>query len=202
MKEGLAYIAGNPVIKKLFSFFAFAFFLVAPIAFLTPLLIARSFGNEVWRLTANEVAFSVGSIIGGIIMTAWGGFKNRFRTIGLASIVWGILFAGLGLSRDFGLYLGIMFLSGIPMPMFNVPTTTLLQEVVEPEMQGRVFGVMGLIINTMLPLGMVVFGPIADFITIELLLIVASLLLVIPGVWLYLSHEQRIAEPDLAAADC
>ena len=88
LKAGLVYINQNQAIKTLFIFFAFVFFLVAPVAFLSPLLVTRSFGDEVWRLTANEVTFFVGSILGGILMTAWGGFKNHFRTIGLACILW------------------------------------------------------------------------------------------------------------------
>src|SRR3990172_867167 len=154
LKAGLVYINQNQAIKTLFIFFAFVFFLVAPVAFLSPLLVTRSFGDEVWRLTANEVTFFVGSILGGILMTAWGGFKNHFRTIGLACILWAVLCAALGLSNVFLLYLVFMFLAGIPMPMFNVPTTTLLQEMVDPDMQGRVFGVMQLIITTIMPAGM------------------------------------------------
>jgi len=189
LRAGLAYIRHNRTIRTLFTFFAFVFFLVTPAAFLTPLLVTRSFGPEVWRLTANEVAFFVGSILGGFLMTAWGGFNNRFRTIGLACILWGILFAGLGLSKDFVLYLVIMFLSGIPMPMFSVPTTTLLQEMVDPDMQGRVFGVHQLIMTTVFPIGMLVFGPIADLITVEVLLIIASALMAVPGLWIYFARQ-------------
>jgi DHA3 family macrolide efflux protein-like MFS transporter len=189
LKAGLSYIRHNRPIQRLFTFFGFVFFLVAPAAFLTPLMVARSFGPEVWRLTANEVTFFVGSILGGFLMTAWGGFENRFRTIGLATIVWAILFAGLGLVKDFYLYLGIMFLAGLPMPMFSVPTTTLLQEMVDPDMQGRVFGVHQLIMTTVLPLGMLVFGPIADLITVEVLLILASALMAVPGLWIFFARQ-------------
>jgi len=101
LKAGLTYIRKTPAIKALFAFYAVVFFLVAPVAFLSPLMVARSFGEEVWRLTANEVTFFVGSILGGLLMTTWGGFKNHFRTIGLGCIVWAMLFAGLGLSKDF-----------------------------------------------------------------------------------------------------
>jgi DHA3 family macrolide efflux protein-like MFS transporter len=185
LKRGLTYIGQKRAIKRLFVFFAFGFFLVVPVAFLSPLLVARTYGEEVWRLTANEVTFFVGSIIGGIIMTVWGGFENRFRTIAVACILWGVLFAGLGLARNFYLYLGIMFLAGIPMPMLNVPTTTLLQETVEPDMQGRVFGVMQLITTAVMPLGMLVFGPMADLVSVQALIIATSALLVIPGLWLF-----------------
>jgi DHA3 family macrolide efflux protein-like MFS transporter len=200
LKAGLAYIRHNRTIRALFIFFAFAFFLVAPAAFLSPLLVARSFGEEVWRLTANEVTFFVGSIIGGILMTAWGGFKNHFRTIGLSCILWGILFAGLGLAKDFTVYLTIMFLAGVPMPLFNVPTTTLLQEMVEPDVQGRVFGVMQLIMTTVMPVGMLVFGPIADVITIEVLLVLTGVLMVVPGLWIFFNRQFKLT-PGLASRE-
>jgi len=201
LKRGLTYIGQRRAIKRLFAFFAFGFFLVAPVAFLSPLLVARTYGEEVWRLTANEVTFFVGSIIGGIIMTVWGGFENRFRTIALAFILWGLLFAGLGLSSNFYLYLGIMFLAGIPMPMLNVPTTTLLQETVDPDMQGRVFGVMQLITSAVMPLGMLVFGPLADVITVEVLLVVSSALMVIPGLWMLVDKCLNAAPRTLTSSD-
>jgi DHA3 family macrolide efflux protein-like MFS transporter len=201
LKAGLAYIGQNRQIKTLFLFFAFIFLLVAPVAFLTPLLVTRSFGDEVWRLTANEVTFFGGSILGGIIMTAWGGFKNRFRTIGLSCILWAFLFTGLGLSKGFVVYLIFMSLAGIPMPFWNASTTTLLQEMVEPDMQGRMFGVMQLIMTTVLPVGMLVFGPIADVITIEVLLILASALMALPGLWIFFNRQPGITHPSLASAD-
>ena len=193
LKAGLAYIRQNRTIKTLFIFFAFVFFLVTPVAFLTPLLVTRSFGEEVWRLTANEVTFFVGSILGGIIMTAWGGFKNRFRTIGLSCIMWAILFAGLGLSKDFVVYL----VDHVPVrhphaDLLNVPTTTLLQEMVEPDMQGRVFGVQQLIMTTVMPVGMLVFGPIADVITVEVLLVITSALMAVPGLWIFFNKQLKV----------
>jgi DHA3 family macrolide efflux protein-like MFS transporter len=189
LKAGLAYIGQNRAIKTLFIFFAFVFFLVVPVAFLSPLLVTRSFGDEVWRLTANEVTFFAGSIFGGVIMTTWGGFKNHFRTIGLSCMLWAVLLTALGLSNVFALYLVIMFLVGIPMPMFNVPTTTLLQEMVDPNMQGRVFGVMQLIMTTVMPVGMLVFGPLADIVTIETLLVLTSLLMAVPGAWIFFNRQ-------------
>ena len=201
LRAGLAYIGQNRTIKTLLIFFAFVFFLATPVIFLTPLLVTRSFGEDVWRLTATEVAFFAGSIIGGSIMTAWGGFKNHFRTIGLSCILWAILFVLLGLSNVFVLFLVVMFFSGIPMPMFNVPTTTLLQEMVDPNMQGRVFGVMQLIMTTIMPVGMLVFGPVADVITIELLLIMSSALLAVPGLWIFFSRSPGMTRSELARAD-
>lgn len=201
LKTGLSYIGQSRTIKTLFLFFATAFFLMTPVIFLTPLLVTRSFGEEVWRLTANEVTFFVGSILGGLLMTAWGGFKNPFRTIGLACLLWAVLFVGLGLSRVFPLYLFFMFLAGIPMPLLNISTTTLLQEMVPADLQGRVFSVMMLINTTVMPLGMLVFGPIADYITIEVLLVLSSAVLAIPSIWVFLRQQPQTDLPGPAAAD-
>lgn len=203
LRAGLVYIGRNRAIKTLLIFFAFVFFLVAPVAFLTPLLVARSFGEEVWRLTANEVTFFAGSILGGILMTAWGGFKNRFQTIGLSCVVWAALFTALGLSaiaRDFIVYLVLMTLAGLPMPIWNAATTTLLQEIVEPDMQGRVFGVQGLIMNTVLPVGMLVFGPLADVVAVEILLVLTSGLMAVPGLWIFFHRQPAPAQTGSAEA--
>jgi DHA3 family macrolide efflux protein-like MFS transporter len=185
LKSGLVYIAGNRTIRTLFIFFSVTFFLVTPIAFLSPLMVTRSFGDEVWKLTANEVTFFLGSIVGGAIMMAWGGFKSHFRTIGFACILWSVLVTSAGLSTNLIVYLIMMFLLGIPMPMFNVPTTSLLQEIVSQDMQGRVFGVQQMIMSAVMPLGMLVFGPVADVISIELLLVISGAGMALPGLWIF-----------------
>ena len=200
LKAGLVYVARNATIKKLFTYFAFTFFLVTPAAFLTPLLVTRSFGSEVWRLTANEVTFFGGSILGGLIMTFWGGFSNRFRTLGLGSVVWAAVFVGLGLSHNFVLYLIFMVLAGIPMPFFNASATTLLQEMVKPEMHGRVFGLQGLIWSAVMPLGMLIFGPIADAVSIQVILVICSALMAVPGVWIYFNRLPVHAQSEFEMA--
>lgn len=201
LRAGMRYAVGNRAISTLFGFFALVWFLVVPAAFLSPLLVARSYGEEVWKLTANEVTFFGGSILGGIIMTAWGGFKNKFRTIGMTCIAWALLFAALGLARDFSLYLILMVLSGIPMPFLNASTTTLLQEIVPGDMQGRVFSLQQLIVSTVMPIGLAVFGPLADVVSVETLLVVASALMAVPGLWLYLGKHSDSRAPGPSEAD-
>lgn len=201
LRAGLNYVGQSSVLKTLFVFYAFIFFLIAPVVFLTPLHVTREFGEEIWKLTANEVVWFAGSVLGGIGMTAWGGFKSHFRTLGAASMVWAVLFVGLGLSDIFVLYLIFMFLAGFPMPVWHAASTTLLQEIVEPEMHGRVFGIQQILSTAIMPLGMAIFGPIADVVSIELLLVVSSALLAIPGVWIFFNRQLEQAQPALAPAE-
>lgn len=171
MQEGISYIRNHAYVKKFFIFCAFFFFLAAPVAFLTPLQVTRSFGSDVWRLTAVEITFSLGMILGGIIMASWGGFRNKIHTMTFACFIIGISTLALGGVTIFWLYLAIMGIVGISMPFFNTPSTVLLQEKVQADFLGRVFGVLGMISSSMMPLGMLIFGPIADIIRIEWLLI-------------------------------
>lgn len=182
--QGLDYIKNHEFIKKFFVFFAFFFVLVAPAAFLTPLQVTRSFGGDVWRLTALEIAFSLGMMLGGIIIAAWGGFKNKIHTMTLACLVIGVCTFALGLVPVFWIYLIFVGLTGLVMPFFNTPSMVLIQEKVEGDYLGRVFGVFSMIATSMMPLGMLVFGPIADIVKIEWLLIGTGLLLFIQGFFL------------------
>ena len=62
-------------------------------------------------------------------------------------------------------------------PPFSTTSMTVLQETVEPERQGRVFGFVGIVMAVSMPLGMVVFGPLADRFTVESLLVVSGVLM-------------------------
>jgi len=184
LKLGYEYIKNHAFIKGLFVYYAILFVLVAPVAFLTPLQVTRSFGPNVWLLTAVEIAFSVGMMAGGALIAAWGGFKNRIHTMALASFMVGAGTLALGFTPLFALYLAFIGLTGLAVPLFNTPSTVLIQEKVEEDYLGRVFGVLTMISTSMMPLGMLVFGPIADYIRIEWLLIVSGTLLAVQGFFL------------------
>lgn len=171
MKLGLAYIKNHTFLKSLFLFFAVFFVLMAPAAFLTPLQVTRSFGEEVWRLSAIEITFSIGMMIGGAWIAAWGGFANKIYTMTLSTLIMGACTLALGIMPVFWIYLLFMGLFGISMPFFSTPTTVLVQEKVDPNYMGRVFGVFSMISTSMMPIGMLIFGPVADVVRIEWLLV-------------------------------
>ncbi|WP_313894649.1 MFS transporter [Psychrobacillus sp.] len=178
-KAGLVYINNHAFLKKFFLFFALFFILMAPAAFLTPLQVTRSFGDDVWRLTAIEIAFSVGMMVGGAIIASWGGFTNKVHTMAIASIVMGICTMALGAIPIFWAYLLFMAIFGMAMPVFNTPTTVLIQERVDSDYLGRIFGVFGMIATSMMPIGMLIFGPLADVVKVEWILFGTGLFMVV-----------------------
>jgi DHA3 family macrolide efflux protein-like MFS transporter len=64
-----------------------------------------------------------------------------------------------------------MAILGISFPLWNAPSMVLLQTTVEVAFMGRVLSVFTMVSSTIMPLGMVVFGPVADIVSINILLI-------------------------------
>lgn len=188
---GLSYVRGHGLIRNLLLYYAFFFFLVSPSAFLTPLLIARSYGPEVWRLTTNEILYSAGAVAGGALMASWGGFANRLKTIALSCAAHGISSVLLGISPSFAFYLVVIFFTGIFMPMFSAAEMVLIQENVDQEIQGRVFSMIDLIILAVMPFGMFLFGPLADRLKVEILLVITGFLMVLVAGLIYTQRNRH-----------
>jgi DHA3 family macrolide efflux protein-like MFS transporter len=185
LKEGIRYIKKHGYVLRMIILTAIFLFFAAPSALLTPLQVTRNFGNNEWRLAAIEIAFSIGMMAGGILIGMWGGFKNRIISMALSCALFGLEAVTLGLVQNFGLYIGIMAIMGLTMPLYNTPSMVLLQTTVEPAFMGRVLSVFGMVSSVMMPVGMLVFGPVADTISINHLLIgtgIVIVLMVIPMV--------------------
>jgi DHA3 family macrolide efflux protein-like MFS transporter len=193
LKEGLKYIKEHGYILRIIILMAIYLICVSPSALLTPLQVTRDFGNEVWRLTAIEITFSLGMIAGGLLIGAWGGFKNRVFTMALAVALYGLGVIGLGLVNNFFVYIGVFAGVGITMPLFNTPLTVLFQTTVEPAFMGRVFSVIGMASSSLVPLGMLVFGPLSDRVDIDILLIGTGIVIVLLSIPFAASRTLREA---------
>lgn len=176
VKEGIFYLKKHDFIRNILSFQLLVLFLISPSAFLTPLMVSRTFGTEVWRLTMSEMTYSFGMIVGGAIIASWGGFKKKLNTTLVAGGFYGIMMIGLGVAPVFIAYLICNMLIGIASPCYNTPITATIQENVAAEMQGRIFSFMQIATSCALPLGMMFFGPLADIINIQNLLIISGIL--------------------------
>ena len=184
LRDGIQYVKNHTFIRSFFIFTAIFHILITPVATLTPLQVTRTFGDDIWRLTAIEIAFSIGMLLGGVLMASWGGFKNRVHSMVLSTFLIGLLTVALGVLTNFPLYLVAMAFAGVTLPLFNTPATVLIQEKVDPDYLGRVFSVMAMIYSSAMPASMLFFGPLADVIAIEWMLIITGLFIAIQGFFL------------------
>ncbi len=181
IKKGLSYTFHKPLLRNLLICYGFSFFLITPAAILTPLLVERSFGSDVWKLTANEMVWTAGTLLGGLIITLKGSFSNKVRAIALSLVAFGLSFALLGVAPTFLIYLIILGLGGIFVPVMNSAEIVMIQEITDEDKMGRVFSIVQLLSGSAIPLGILLFGPLADRVPVEWLLIISGILLAIVG---------------------
>ncbi len=193
LQDGLRYVGKSKFIKELCWFYTVFCIFIVPAAFLSPLLIARVFGDAVWMLTVNEVVYSGGSILGGLIVAVWGGFKNRTVTLAFSSILCGLFIIGMGFSSAFLLFLCFMLLAGIASPFANTAIVVMLQERVDPDILGRMMSLLSLIGSGAVPLGMLLFGPVADYVELVWLFMASGLIIILLGLGVLANKNLRKA---------
>ena len=137
---------------------------------LLPLFVSGPLGGDAAQLAWISASFGVGSVLGGLALGAWGGFKRRILT-SLSGIV-GVGIATLALSATPASLpaaaAAALLVLGFLVPMANGPIIAVMQATVAPEYQGRVFTLMGSISTGMTPLGLLLAGPVADLIGVRM----------------------------------
>jgi DHA3 family macrolide efflux protein-like MFS transporter len=178
MREGLRYLLGWPGLVILTAV-AMVFKIVLTPAFsLIPLLVRDHFGGGAAQLSLLEAAIGGGIVAGGLILSAWGGFRKKVHTmilgvLGLAAalVVWGIVPGSMfWLALVSGAWMGLM------VPLTDGPLMAILQSTVAPEIQGRVFTLFGSLIQLTSPIGLAMAGPISDRLGLQIWYTVAGVL--------------------------
>jgi len=190
--NGLKYIKSQKYLLKLIIISAIFMIAIGPVSILSPLQVTRNFGTDLWRLSAIEIGFAGGMMLGGILVGIWS-FRNRMYSIGMANIAFGILTVSFGLWTNFIPYLVCMGLCGIFLAYFNAPNMTLLQEKVAPDYLGRVLSVFTMLGSVAMPFGMLFFGPLSDVVSINYLMIGTGTVMLLLGTPFFFNKTLRTA---------
>jgi DHA3 family macrolide efflux protein-like MFS transporter len=158
---------------------------------LTPLLISRHFKGGAQELGWWQAFFATGTILGGVILGAWGGFKRKIVTAQTGLIFLGLSTVVISLAPTHLFWLGLAAntLSGLVLPITNGSYGATLQAAIKPEMQGRVFAFILSAASLVSPLGLMIAGPIADTFGIQLWFLVAGSVCAVMGVFGFLLPE-------------
>ncbi|NLE84270.1 MAG: MFS transporter, partial [Chloroflexi bacterium] len=146
-----------------------------------------------------QVASGVGAIIGGVLLSVWGGFKRKIYTvlIGILGISLGIL--GIGLVPQSGYIGAVVFMgfTGIMMALANGALGPLLQTKVPSEMQGRVFTVLSSMSIGLMPIGLFLGAPIAERFGVQAALVVGGIVGVLVVIYGFLEKRLVTLEQQL-----
>jgi len=160
---GLRYIARNKSLLGLQSVF-FAINFVATFGFVVfaAMILART-GSDKIILGTTQMAFGIGGVVGGVLMTAWGGPKRRIHGVllgmGLAGLLGHVV---IGLGQSLAIWSIGAFFTMFFIPILNGSNQALWQAKVPPDIQGKVFAARRMIAQISAPLAMLIAGPLAD----------------------------------------
>ena len=192
IKAGIRYSFSDKLIGKILIVYGLYILLCVPVGFMAALLVSRVYGDVYWYLTAVELVGFAGMALGGVLMGVWGGFKSRIKTFALGLFVLSLMTIGMGVSPYFILYLVLMFVYSIALTMIQTATTTIIQEKADSSMQGRVFGLMGAMYSGFLPVGMAIFGPLADVMPLQWIIVGSGIALVLVTVYLQVKSKLNL----------
>ena len=179
LKTGISYAFSDKLIGRLLIIYGLFVFLCVPAGYLAGLLVSRVYGDTYGYLTLVELVGFAGMMVGGLLMSTWGGFKNRKATLLLGLDIFGIMAILMGMSTNFIFYLILMTIYGVALTTVQTAITTLLQEKTDIAMQGRVFGLLGSMYSGCMPIGMAIFGPLADVIPLQWIMIASGIALIV-----------------------
>jgi len=184
MREGFRYLWGWSGAMALIGGALIFKVALTPAFSLLPLLVRKHFGGGATQLSLLESVIGVGILLGGLILSTWGGFKRKVYTmlLGLIGVGVGILVLGFTPGNLFFIALGCMFFMGLMIPMTDGPLMAIFQTTVAPEMQGRVFALLGSLISLSSPLGLAIAGPVSDRFGIQVWFVVAGILCIAVGI--------------------
>lgn len=196
---GLHYAAKHRRIRNILMSDALVCLIaVAPLN-LTMLLMTRDFANASLnlfglislsepseKLAANELSWSIGMLIGGAVLSALGPrlIRDSMRAISNGIILTALCTFAMGLAPTILIYLVISFASGLFTPLVTAAARTLIQEECDEAYIGRVFGLDITLTTFAMPIGMAVFGPLADIIPVTWVFMIGGALTLPVGLWL------------------
>lgn len=132
---------------------------------ISPFILLRT-NNNSSALGIVLSVFSIGGVAGGLIVSAWGGFKKKIRGMLLGWMMYAVfgLFV-FGLGRNLYVWLPSAFLALMTFPLTQSASNAIWQAKVAQDVQGRVFSARRMIAWLTDPVMPLVAGAMADYVT-------------------------------------
>lgn len=152
-----------------------------PTSALFPLMSMSYFNGTSTNASIVEVVFSVGLLFGSLVLSRWGGTKNRVYTIvgSFLLMSFSLFISGMLPSGGFWLFAACSWLMGVSGPFYWGMYTPLLQSNFEDRYLGRVLSLSSSIRLLSGPLGLVVSGAFAERYGVEKWFLIAGALVLV-----------------------
>jgi DHA3 family macrolide efflux protein-like MFS transporter len=164
LKAGLRFVKSLPGLLLLMILGPVFNLLMVPAISFQPLLVTNHFRGGALELAWLQSGFGMGIVLGGLVLSAWGGLKRKSVTGFAALMLRGVGLSVVGLATTGQLWLAIaaLFFTGLMTSIVIGSVFAVIQASAPPVMQGRVFTLMRSGFTAAPLLGLLVAGPLAD----------------------------------------
>lgn len=162
---GFRYIFKRPSLLGLQVVFMIGnFFASMAYTLLAPMILART-GSNALIFGSVETAGAIGGVVGGLVMSAWGGTKRKIHGVLGGWTLSGIFsMVIIGIGRSLPMWALGSFNGAFLVPFINSSNQAIWQSKVSADLQGRVFATRRLIAWFVNPIGTLLAGPLADLV--------------------------------------
>lgn len=179
---GWNYLSARPGLFGMLWYFALVNFLLGiSTVILSPMVLST---GSAATLGALQTAGGVGMLVGSLIISAWGGPKNRILGVLTFIGVGALGLAVMGFSPNPWITGAGLLLFMTVIPMASTSSQGIFQTRVPRDVQGRVFAIRGMISQSIMPLAFIAAGPLADRIAEPLMQPGGALAVTRLGAWL------------------
>lgn len=186
MKEGLAFLKSWRGALSIIALFMIANLLLSPAFSLLPLLVIDHFQGGAAEYAGMEALAGIGMLAGGVLLGVWGGSRRKVVTMLLSTLVLSLGMTALGLiPAELILFAyGLAAIIGLSLSLINGSMMAMMQASVPFAMQGRVFALISAGATAMMPVGLLMAGPLADAFGVRIWYLLAG----IPMIFLTLAY--------------
>ncbi|MFA5849770.1 MAG: MFS transporter [Bacteroidales bacterium] len=184
LNMGLHEILNRPGLMWMFVFTIFASLAMVPVSTLFPLMTLSHFAGDTYKMSMVEIAWGVGMLIGGGLMSLPRFKFNKILLINTMYVILGLtfVFSGFLPTEGFYLFVGFTLFGGIAGAIFWGAFTVLLQMSLDSAVLGRVFSIHNSLIMIPAMVSLIATGYIADSIGISNTFIISGFALVFIGI--------------------
>ena len=162
MRKGFSFVKKQEGLMQLSVLAFVSTFCGIPLLTLLPVFAKNIFETGVTGYSTMMSIWFAGAVVGGLLYAALSQMENRGRLTLYAQLVFALLLAAFGLSKNIALSYGVLFLMGISLIALFSSITSLVQLITTEEMRGRVMSIFMVAFRGGMPLGSLAAGYLAS----------------------------------------
>ena len=198
VSEGIRYILSEPVLWISFAMVAAIGTLAYNFTVTLPLFVINSLHSSVGTFTILYSIFSVGAVVGALVVAYFGLVKIRHVIIGAFAL--GLVMILLAITPGIKIAALIILLIGMALILFMTSTTAIIQVEAKREMHGRLLAIQAVFIAGTSVVGGPLCGWLADILGARAPIIIGGIVCLLSAIFGYLATKHYAPEKLLKVA--